>query len=147
MSWNPTLLWCDCDYIKQPLLQLSSLFALFIQSWLNVSHVQTTSHTTVSFGLLQPVSVTYKTVRCINNIVHIPHPSVSLVFWYLQKQSTEPGLFLHSNLALGQVESTAHSSISTIETKRAVRLKPFFTWMRRVYSLGVQYLCSCVRFP
>lgn len=51
--------------------------------------------------------------------MHIPHPSVSLVFWYLQKQSTEPGLFLHSNFALGQVESTAHSSISTTQTQGA----------------------------
>lgn len=54
--------------------------------------------------------------------VHIPHPSVSLVFRYLQEQSTDPGLFLHSNLALGQVEMSAHSSISIIQTETAVQL-------------------------
>lgn len=75
----------------------------------------------------------------------LPHPSVSLVFWYRQKQSTEPGLFLHSNLALGQVERTAHSSISTMQTQRGAWFKtPQAIWFW-LQASEVQYLCSSAR--
>lgn len=79
--------------------------------------------------------------------VHIPHPSVSLVFWYLQEQSTEPGLFLHSNLALGHVEMSAHSSISIITHKSscAIRLLEVKVGLFFIDISCVGYLCSCVR--
>lgn len=52
---------------------------------------------------------------------YLPHPSVEVEsgLWYLQRQAKEPGLFLHSNVALGQALSVSHSSISATQTNRA----------------------------
>lgn len=47
---------------------------------------------------------------------HVPHPLESL---YLQIHSTEPGVFLHSNLAFWQVDRSAHSSMSATARRTA----------------------------
>lgn len=113
-----------------------------------------TSICSVSCALRSSVCVIYKTIcswlhnKHVIIIRHIPQPSESLLFWYLQKQSTEPGLFLHSNFALGQVERTAHSSISMAPTTTGGRLKlckSMLVFVRRHQELSTCAVVSVSR--